>query len=122
MKPSAFQQNPPYPNVYVDVNESLEQPYQVQYTSPLADRAPFVESDNKQFGIYIQDDWDVTDKLTRNCGPRWDYEDNPSYVDYTVPGDLAAALRGWTNIQNTDYNIEDYISTDRKSTRLNSSH
>src|SRR3546814_9632359 len=28
-----------------------------------------------------------------------------------VPDDLAAALRGWTNIQNTDYNIEDYIST-----------
>src|SRR3546814_19733877 len=28
-----------------------------------------------------------------------------------VPDDLAAALRGWTNIQNADYDIEDYIST-----------
>src|SRR3546814_564097 len=68
-------------------------------------------SDLKQFGIYIQDDWEVTDKLTLNLGLRWDYEDNPSYVDYRVPDDLAAALRGWTNIQNADYDIEDYIST-----------
>src|SRR3546814_5648822 len=72
---------------------------------------PFVESKNKQFGIYIQDDWEVTDKLTLNLGLRWDYEDNPSYVDYRVPDDLAAALRGWTNIQNADYDIDDYIST-----------
>jgi outer membrane receptor protein involved in Fe transport len=108
---NAFQQNPPYPQYYFDVNESLEQPYQVDFTAPLADRAPFVESKNKQFGIYIQDDWDVTDKLTLNLGLRWDYEDNPSYVDYRVPDNLAAALRGWTNIQNTDYNVNDYIST-----------
>ncbi|HEY5972126.1 MAG TPA: hypothetical protein VIT22_09150, partial [Pseudoxanthomonas sp.] len=30
--------------------------------------------------------------------------------DYETPADLVAALRGWTNIQNTDYDIEDYIS------------
>src|SRR3546814_19961252 len=95
------------------MNESLEQPYQVEFTAPLADRAPFFESKNKQFGIDIQDDWEVTDKLTLNLGLRWDYEDNPSYVDYRVPDDLAAALRGWTNIQNADYDIEDYISTGR---------
>lgn len=108
---NAFQQNPPYPQYYFDVDESLEQPYRIEFTAPLADRAPFVESDNKQFGIYIQDDWEVTNKLTLNLGLRWDYEDNPSYVDYTVPDDLAAALRGWTNIQNADYDVEDYIST-----------
>src|SRR3546814_715952 len=44
IKLNAFQQNPPYPQYYFDVNESLEQPYQVQFTAPLADRAPFVES------------------------------------------------------------------------------
>src|SRR3546814_1442988 len=115
---------PPDPQYYYDVNESLEQPDQVEFTAPLADRAPFVESKNKQFGIYIQDDWEVTDKLTLNLGLRWDYEDNPSYVDYRVSDDLAAALRGWTNIQNADYDNEDYISTggDRQSTDLNTSH
>jgi hypothetical protein len=69
-----------------------------------------VESKNKQFGIYIQDDWEVSDKLTINMGLRWDYEKIPSYLDYRVNDQLAAALRGWTNIQNADYDIEDYIS------------
>src|SRR3546814_17870787 len=59
----------------------------------------------------MQDDWEVTDKRTLNPGLRWDYEENLSYVDYRVPDDLAAALRGWTNIQNADYDIADYIRT-----------
>lgn len=108
---NAFQQNPPYPQYFFDVAESLTQPYRVEFTAPLAGRQPFVESENKQFGIYIQDDWDVTDRLTLNLGVRWDYEETPSYTDYRVNDDLAAALRGWTNIQNTDYDIEDYISS-----------
>jgi hypothetical protein len=108
---NAFQQNPPYPQYFFDVNESLSQPYRVEFTAPLAGRAPFVESKNKQFGIYVQDDWEVNDKLTINMGLRWDYEKIPSYLDYRVADQLAAALRGWTNIQNTDYNIENYISS-----------
>ena len=107
---NAFQQNPPYPQYFFDVNESLTQPYRIEFTAPLSGRAPFVESKNKQFGIYIQDDWEVNEKLTINMGLRWDYEKIPSYLDYRVNDQLAAALRGWTNIQNTDYNIEDYIS------------
>lgn len=107
---NAFQQNPPFPQYFYDVNESLSVPYRIEFTAPLAGRQPFVESKNKQFGIYIQDDWEVTEKLTLNLGLRWDYEDIPSYLDYRVSDDLAAALRGWTNIQNTDYNIENYIS------------
>lgn len=108
---NAFQQNPPYPQYFFDVNESLEQPYRIEFTSPSADRAPFVESKNKQFGIYIQDDWEVSEKLTLNLGLRWDYEESPSFEDYAVNPDVVAALRSWDNIRNTDYNVEDYIST-----------
>ena len=107
---NAFQQNPPYPQYYYDVNESLDQPYRIEFTAPLAGRMPFVESSNRQFGIYIQDDWEVTDKLTLNLGLRWDYEDSPSYTDYRVDDGVATALRNWANIQDTDYDIEDYIS------------
>ena len=108
---SAFEQDPANPQYFFDINESLDVPNRVQFGAavPGVDRA--VESSNKQFGIYVQDDWEVNDKLTLNLGLRWDYEDTPGYTDYEVRPDLAAALRGWTNIQNTDYDIEDYISS-----------
>lgn len=106
----AFQQFPPYPRYWYDVDESLAQPYRVQFTTPYVGRAPFVESNNKQFGIYVQDDWEVNDKLTVNLGIRWDYERTPSYTNYVLNPGIATALRGWTNIQNTDFDVEDYIS------------
>lgn len=43
------------------------------------------EAENNQFGIYIQDDWQITDKLELNLGIRWDYEDNAVNNDYTTP-------------------------------------
>jgi outer membrane receptor protein involved in Fe transport len=107
---NAFQLNPPYPQYFFDVEESLERPYLIEYTAPLADRAPDVESSNRQVGIYVQDDWEVNDRLTVNLGLRWDYEDIPAYTDYAPSDDLVAALRGWENIRDTDYDIEDYIN------------
>ena len=68
-------------------------------------------SDNFQFGIYIQDDWQVTDRLELSYGVRWDYEDTPIYVDYTTPADVVSTLTTWPNIQNTNYNINDFIAT-----------
>lgn len=46
-----------------------------------------------QIGLYIQDDWDVTDKLQLNLGLRWDYETNGFNNDYRTPASAAAALR-----------------------------
>ncbi|MBB5746269.1 TonB-dependent receptor [Brevundimonas variabilis] len=43
------------------------------------------DAQNNVFGIYIQDDWQVTDKLELNLGLRWDYEDNAVNSDYTTP-------------------------------------
>ena len=117
----AFQQFPPFPRYWYDVNESMSQPYRIEYASPRTGRDPFVSTGNTQFGIYIQDDWEVTDKLIINMGIRWDVEDNPSYTDRVLDPAIAAALRGWTNIQNTDYDIEDYISdgSNRKNDKNN---
>jgi hypothetical protein len=47
---------------------------------------------NKQFGIYIQDDWAVTKKLELNLGVRWDYETNMLDNGYVTPADRVAAL------------------------------
>jgi outer membrane receptor protein involved in Fe transport len=53
-----------------------------------------VTTKSKQLGLYIQDDWNVTDKLQLNLGIRWDYEEIPSYVDHVTPPEVVAALTG----------------------------
>ncbi|RZJ17725.1 MAG: TonB-dependent receptor [Brevundimonas sp.] len=69
---------------------------------------PLSSGDNTQIGLYIQDDWDVTDKLQLNLGLRWDYESNMLNNDFVTPAALAAAVRAWAN--NRDINWEEYIS------------
>lgn len=94
-----------------DYATSLTTPFAVRFASPLpgtGDRT--ITSDNSQFGVYFQDDWAVGDRLTLNLGVRWDIEETPGYEDHVTRPALAAALRSWTNLSNTDYDIEDYIS------------
>jgi hypothetical protein len=54
---------------------------------------PKIARNNTQLGGYIQDDWDVTDKLTLNLGLRWDVETNGFNNDYVTPQPLADSLR-----------------------------
>jgi len=119
---NAFEQQPYNPqfSVNLSANELVAGlsdpadfiPYQVRFGAVLpgvGDRN--ITSTNKQYGLYFQDDWEVNDKLTVNLGLRYDYEQTPGYENYVTPANLVTALRGWTNIQNTDYDIENYIST-----------
>ncbi|MBB5862333.1 TonB-dependent receptor [Xanthomonas arboricola] len=69
-------------------------PYQVRFNLPFAGAAPSVTTTSKQLGLYIQDDWDVNDKLQLNIGVRWDGEKIPSYLDNVTPPEVAAALNG----------------------------
>jgi len=108
--------NPANPQFFYNVDESGadDTPYKAFFGVPLAGVGNgSAESKNKQFGIYLQDDWQVNEKLTLNLGVRWDYEETPSYLDYVTPPDVVAALRGWSNINNPNsgININDYIST-----------
>jgi len=88
-------------------------PYRLEFGAPGSFGTPEVESDNFQFGAYIQDDWDVTDRLTLNLGLRWDYERTPAYLDFVTPqSNLTAVSPGnYPNLANADYSIADYIST-----------
>lgn len=108
---NALEQQPFNPQFRYDISDGGALPWRVNFNSSLVlndDRT--ISSKNKQFGIYIQDDWEVNDKLTLNYGIRWDYEETPGFLDYVTDPGIAAALRGWENIQNTDYDIEDYIA------------
>ena len=54
---------------------------------------PKVSTTNKQFGAYVQDDWNVTRKLVLNLGIRWDGETNMINNGYVTPQPLADSLR-----------------------------
>jgi outer membrane receptor protein involved in Fe transport len=78
----------------VDTTGTSATPYKAFFPNPVPGLDPVARSTDKQFGAYIQDDWDVNDKLTLNLGVRWDYEKNPSYLNYVTPANVVAALNG----------------------------
>ncbi len=120
---NAFEQQPYNAQYRVDYYENLDAgrstvasfiPFRVEFGAQLPGTpSRNIRSTNKQYGFYLQDDWEVNDKLTLNLGLRYDYERTPGYEDYQTRPDLVAALRSWSNIHgpNVDYDIEDYIST-----------
>ncbi len=76
---------------------------------------PAVSANNKQFGVFVQDDWDVTDKLQLNIGVRWDVETNSNNKDFVTPSDAVAALNELEAVLSTQpgnfFKASDYIST-----------
>jgi outer membrane receptor for ferrienterochelin and colicin len=113
------------PQFYYNLDQDGVQdtPFKAFFTNPVPGFSPTARSSSRQFGMYIQDDWAVNEKLTLNLGVRWDYEETPSYLDYRTPANVIAAL----NSPNTDpaapagqtyaqalalggVNINDYIS------------
>lgn len=49
-------------------------------------------TDNQQFGVYAQDDWSLTQRLTLNLGLRWDYESHMMNYDYITPQPIVDSL------------------------------
>jgi outer membrane receptor protein involved in Fe transport len=111
------------PQFYYDVNPTgtAATPYKAFFTDPVPGLSPVARSDNTQFGIYLQDDWSPTEKLTLNLGIRWDYERTPSYLNHVTPASVVAGFNtqdpnappGQTYAQSLalgGVNINDYIS------------
>lgn len=110
----AIEQQPRNPQFFYDVNFSAAQPYRVEVGAPLSGIGTGAASaDNIQFGVYIQDDWEINEHLLVNVGVRWDYEESDAYLDHRTPADIVAALSAWPNVNNANsgININDYIST-----------
>ena len=78
---------------------------------------PPADVDNNVIGLYIQDDWQITDKLEINLGIRWDYEDNAYNNDYSTPQsirDMLAAIQALPGYNFPSYfNPDDYVTDGR---------
>jgi outer membrane receptor protein involved in Fe transport len=103
--------NPANPQYYYNFYDNLrdtEIPYKASWGDTDSGK---IKSKNKQYGIYLQDDWELNEHLTLNLGVRYDYEKTPSFLDFVTPGEVASTLQNWSNLDNANYNINDYIST-----------
>jgi outer membrane receptor protein involved in Fe transport len=90
---NAFEQQPFNPQYFFDVTSPETVPFIVQFGAPLPGLPERnVTSENNQYGIYIQDDWEATDKLLINLGVRYDYETTPTYLDFVTPADVIAGF------------------------------
>lgn len=58
---------------------------------------PTVGSNNNQVGLYAQDDWSPTDRLTLNLGVRWDYESNMFNRDFVTPQAVRDSITAFVN-------------------------
>ena len=108
------------PQFYYDLNGTASGSAAVPYRVELGNAFPTVDLNNKVYGLYIQDDWRLTEKLEVNLGLRWDYEDNANNNEYVTPANVLTGLNQW--IASTDggkaagyvpswFNVNDYIST-----------
>lgn len=96
-----------------EINGSRDIPVRVELGS-------FVEPadvDNNVFGVYIQDDWQISNQLEVNVGLRWDYEDNAVNNDYSTPQSIRDTLNAIQALPGYDFpsyfNPADYITDGR---------
>jgi hypothetical protein len=58
---------------------------------------PTIATNNKEFGLYAQDDWSITSRFTLNVGLRWDYESDMLDNDYVTPDNVRAAVAAFVD-------------------------
>jgi outer membrane receptor for ferrienterochelin and colicin len=92
-----------------EINGDPDIPVRVIVGSPV----PAANVDNTVYGFYIQDTWNVTERLEFNLGLRWDYEDNAYNNDYTTPDNVVALLDAYEALPGYEtlaFDPNDYIS------------
>lgn len=84
-----FEENPRY---FFREGQFGELSSTVPYKARFGFGDPDLSADNTQYGLYVQDDWSVNDKLILNLGLRWDYETDMIDTNYVTPAEVRARL------------------------------
>lgn len=94
-----FQEGPDYPG-------GFNSPYKAVY----APNGASANLHTNQLGLYVQDDWDITERLQLNLGIRWDYETNALNKDYVTPAEQIPTLEylGLQNYISNGHNRDGY--------------
>jgi outer membrane receptor protein involved in Fe transport len=80
-----FEENPRY---FFREDMSTTIPYKARWGTG----NPDMSARNNEYGIYGQDTWKLTDRLTLNLGLRWDYESDMLDPDFVTPPEVRARL------------------------------
>ena len=83
-----FSENP----VFIFDNRPPDNIYQFPIEARIGTGNPSVKQNNTQIGLYAQDDWSPTPRLTFNLGVRWDYETGMYNRDYVTPQNVRDSL------------------------------
>lgn len=82
-------------------------PYQLVYGRG----DPTFNANNREVGLYLQDDWTPVQRLTFNVGVRWDYESHMMNYDYVTPKMVVDTLTRYNSQLPTPLDLNRYIST-----------
>ncbi len=89
-----------------EINGSIDIPVRVELGALVAP----ADVTNNVIGLYVQDDWQITDRLELNLGLRWDYEDNAVNNDYDTPQNIRDMLQAIQDLP--AYNFPSYFNPD----------
>jgi hypothetical protein len=100
------------PRFLYNADFDYEHPFELNYGTGNAD----LEKTNNQIGLYIQDDWSPSSRLTINAGIRWDFESKMMNYDYVTPQMVIDTLTRYNAEFPQPLDLSRYISdgTNRK--------
>jgi hypothetical protein len=71
---------------------------------------PRLRTSNAQLGLYAQDDWSVSDRLTFNLGIRWDYESRMFNTEYVTPRAVRDSLFAYRDSLPLRFDVSRYVT------------
>jgi outer membrane receptor protein involved in Fe transport len=85
---------------------NYEHPFELNYGTG----DPALNKKNTQIGLYVQDDWSPTPRLTINAGIRWDYETQMMNYDYVTPQNVVDTLTRYNDSLPAPLDLSKFIS------------